>query len=811
MPAHFARNRKDIFHYVLFGHALGVPEALLSTNPYVPIGHPKSVSGVADFPGGDILVTLGRWRSDIPENDQVGSVLVQAGTLMHEIGHNLNLSHAGGMRAPNCVPNYPSIMNYLYQTRGLTAADNSAHVDYAYGRLTTTLIEGSLSETASLGAAPDYRIRYFGPVTAADPPDSAAKLHCDGTQIAAGEPPMLRLENTFIPFIDWDHNGDSTPGPVSSDVNYDGTTGALMPDFNDWASLNLQQVGIRPGVGELSLDVQLNDLSQSDPGSPDFGSPDFGSPDFGSPDFGSPDFGSPDFGSPDFGDVDFQTQILSTVDPPPHQSPDCPSCGLKVTNKIDRVTLSLTAPGTGQINNYHFYRKNADVPGSPFTFLKSAPGGAAVVTTDDTTAAFNVGYIYRATAVASSGTSTIESIPSNEANGIVKHLFVTSNVTKPFGAPIPSPLPVTITGLDVAALVPARDGVTCTTTATASSPIGTYPITCTGPAAVAPLGSTDLVDGITYLPGTLTITKANQTITFPPLPNKTYGDSDFTLSATASSGLTVTFTIAGNCTLVGAHTVHITGAGSCTITAHQAGDSNFNAAPDVSRTFSIAKANSVVTITSDSPDPSIVGSPVAVTFTVTPAGATGTVTVTESGTGSASCTATLPTLTCTLTPTVPGSKTLTATYSGDMNINGSSSAPAPHQVDWNVTLTAPKTPAKLGSAVPVNFQIKNAQGVAISDLSVVLLIESVFNGPASASGCVASVSGTHEIIYQSPDFSTGKSSLRFVSNQGYQFNWDTTSAQTNPTVTGMGCYTVLIYLNDRGLVNPRIVGPLQLN
>jgi beta-lactam-binding protein with PASTA domain len=35
--------------------------------------------------------------------------------------------------------------------------------------------------------------------------------------------------------------------------------------------------------------------------------------------------------------------------------------------------------------------------------------------------------------------------------------------------------------------------------------------------------------------------------------------------------------------------VHPTGAGSCTVTASQPGDANYNAAPDVSRTFSIAR------------------------------------------------------------------------------------------------------------------------------------------------------------------------------------------------------------------------------
>jgi hypothetical protein len=83
--------------------------------------------------------------------------------------------------------------------------------------------------------------------------------------------------------------------------------------------------------------------------------------------------------------------------------------------------------------------------------------------------------------------------------------------------------------------------------------------------------------------------KQDQTITFGALTNKTYGDADFTVSATASSGLPVSFSASGNCTVSGS-TVHITSAGSCTITASQAGDTTYNAAPDVSQSFNIAKA-----------------------------------------------------------------------------------------------------------------------------------------------------------------------------------------------------------------------------
>ncbi len=97
-----------------------------------------------------------------------------------------------------------------------------------------------------------------------------------------------------------------------------------------------------------------------------------------------------------------------------------------------------------------------------------------------------------------------------------------------------------------------------------------------------------------------------QTITFNALANKTFGAADFAVSATASSGLAVSFAASGNCTISG-NTVHITSAGSCTIKASQAGLDVYNIAstgskpwypaPDVSRTFSIDKANATIVVT----------------------------------------------------------------------------------------------------------------------------------------------------------------------------------------------------------------------
>jgi hypothetical protein len=85
---------------------------------------------------------------------------------------------------------------------------------------------------------------------------------------------------------------------------------------------------------------------------------------------------------------------------------------------------------------------------------------------------------------------------------------------------------------------------------------------------------------------TFNIAKANQTITFLALPDKVIADPPFTVSAKASSGLAVTFTASGACSVAGS-TITLLRAGTCTVTASQAGNANYHAAPDVARTFTI--------------------------------------------------------------------------------------------------------------------------------------------------------------------------------------------------------------------------------
>lgn len=169
-----------------------------------------------------------------------------------------------------------------------------------------------------------------------------------------------------------------------------------------------------------------------------------------------------------------------------------------------------------------------------------------------------------------------------------------------------------------------------------------------------------------------TVDKAPQLITFNALPPRTFGDPGFDISTTASSGLAVTLSAAGNCTIV-ASTVAITGAGSCSITASQAGNVNFEPAPGVTQEFPIAKASTTTTL---SFSPATITRPGNTywTTTVSPATATGIIQLLRDdnvlfGTGTLSG----GTLSLNMTPAA-GTHNLTAVYQGDQN-HASSTSP----------------------------------------------------------------------------------------------------------------------------------------
>ncbi|MEI6184121.1 MAG: InlB B-repeat-containing protein, partial [Bacteroidota bacterium] len=157
-------------------------------------------------------------------------------------------------------------------------------------------------------------------------------------------------------------------------------------------------------------------------------------------------------------------------------------------------------------------------------------------------------------------------------------------------------------------------------------------------------GTVAYADGASYTMGTGNVTLyakwsalSPQTITFGALSAVTYGDAAFSLGATASSGLTVSY-VSSDPTIasVSGNTVTILKAGSVTITASQAGNSSYSAATSVGQTLTIN--TKALTVTGLSVVTKTYNSTTAATLTGTPAlsGIVGSDDVSLSGTASAS-------------------------------------------------------------------------------------------------------------------------------------------------------------------------------
>ena len=103
------------------------------------------------------------------------------------------------------------------------------------------------------------------------------------------------------------------------------------------------------------------------------------------------------------------------------------------------------------------------------------------------------------------------------------------------------------------------------------------------PAGLALLVDRIFADGLEGLPQAITFTSVRPT-------TAEVGGPGYSVSATASSGLTPVFTIDASatsvCSITGS-TVSFTAAGTCVIDANQAGDSNYSAAPQVQQSFAV--------------------------------------------------------------------------------------------------------------------------------------------------------------------------------------------------------------------------------
>jgi uncharacterized repeat protein (TIGR03803 family) len=127
------------------------------------------------------------------------------------------------------------------------------------------------------------------------------------------------------------------------------------------------------------------------------------------------------------------------------------------------------------------------------------------------------------------------------------------------------------------------------TIATITSNVGSYPITLTG--------GSDNNYAYSLVPGTLTIYKEEQTITFGPLADKTVGDGQFILFAVGGpTGNPVTFSSMNPAVVsVFGNVATVVGTGTTIITASQAGNLNYNAASSVTQSITVNPAGQTIT------------------------------------------------------------------------------------------------------------------------------------------------------------------------------------------------------------------------
>lgn len=215
-------------------------------------------SGVA-CGGKDFIVSLGSFGAGN------GTILQQAGTFMHELGHTLGLAHWGAdgidldqNGAPledgrNCKPNYLSVMNYFFQVQGLFNVNTgNQFVDFSRSVL-PTLDESALTEATGIGGS------------------LLQTAWCDPSNTMRGGPGNGPL--------DWDQSGGGTtpgitPGTVGVDIASVGSGGGTccqdmngtinspndtLSGFADWQNLKFR-AAMAPGAGE-EIEVVEDELT----------------------------------------------------------------------------------------------------------------------------------------------------------------------------------------------------------------------------------------------------------------------------------------------------------------------------------------------------------------------------------------------------------------------------------------------------------------------------------------------------------------------------------------------------------------------
>jgi hypothetical protein len=573
---------------------------------------PSSTSGHSDIGGGDSVISLGLWGVDDPStcqadptqplssgqvycNNQVGTLNEQTGTLLHELGHSLTLTHGGTYYTDpnnpslpsydlNCKPNYLSTMNYLFQVRGFV----DGGFDYSGQTLaplneTSSPVNGVPALSESLGLGVDiltglpaaHLTRWYSAPNVLDiqlqntTGGRYATVHCDGSPLLPNEPPAVRVDGTvaaggnFSSPLDWNNDliTPDTVNPPGEDLNHNGPVDSPFSGFNDWEvfepsnSVAMQQMSARANAFGLSGGSGLKPIGG---GLKPIGG---GADDDGG---GLKPIGGglkPIGGGlkPIGGGVEQdEDTATSTADPPTGLI--CSNCVGSAENN-QSVPLTWTQPAFGQIRAYDIRRAQGNFP-TPydvaanvnlFTDIATLSGAPPLTTFTDTTTTFTT-YTYFVTETNLQGVHSGPSVPLvvTVAGGATSTGITASPASPVFGQQVT--MTATVTGSsgtptgNVTFTVDGVSGTPISLGSTGTAALQLSSLTVGSHSITASYSGGGGFSGSTSVPYSLTVGQATATVTLGNLSPTYNGTPESVTATTNPAGLTVSITYNGSST-----------------------------------------------------------------------------------------------------------------------------------------------------------------------------------------------------------------------------------------------------------------------
>ncbi len=289
---------------------------------------------------------------------------------------------------------------------------------------------------------------------------------------------------------------------------------------------------------------------------------------------------------------------------------------------------------------------------------------------------------------------------------------------------------------------------TCPLTGSTTSTPGTLAAgaTCTLPISFAPTVGGTISDSLVLTDTNLNATPSTTqtislqgtgqlitpTLAFATIPDHTYGDTPFIVTATSLSSGTVTYAVTGSATILGS-TLTITGTGTVTLTASQAAAGNY-AVATATTSFNVGVATPTLAFATI-PAHTYGDTPFTVTATSASSGA-----VTYTVTGPATILGSTLTITGTGTVTLTASQAATSTYTA-----------ATTTTNFNVGVG---TPTLAFATIPAHTYGDTPFTVAATSASSGAVTYTV-TGPATISGSTLTITGAGTVTLSASQAAAG--------------------------------------------------------